>query len=594
MLHLLPTIITAGTDSTAGNATKPNLVLFLTDDQDYALGGWTPMRQTVALLGDTGAIAENWFIHTPVCCPSRAQILSGRYFHNVRVPTPDGGGCMHANTSVVNPNSFGAVLGKAGYTLGYFGKHMNTCPHAPPPGWDCPTCGWFANGGGNDEEPGGYLNATFSHFMGGVAVGPDEYHQQAGMYVHFNTPLPPCSSPPAPRLTHPSAVPGAVFVRGSYVANTNGEHAGYTTSLIANYSIAWLHTVATSSKPWMVTVAPKACHVAAEPAPWYKRGTYIDTLAAPRTPAYNASKEQLADHHHLIANQDIITPEQGQFIDGLFRDRWRTLLSVDDAVAGVVAAVRSLGAFDNTYFLVTSDHGYNLGQHRLPSCKLNVYDHDIRIPMLIAGPGVRPGAFSHIGSNVDVAPTLLDIAGLPANADMDGTSIAPLLIDHTHAKTPPTTAARLAEVAAARRARRGLEQQVEALPAPVAGDDADDAYAAAVDEWRDVHFVEYYSLGDVLRTEHLVDEASSNTYRALRFVGSAKYGNFLYAEFTSLDNWNFADPSQFFYEAYDVAKDPDQLNNIYHSLDEPTQKALAAQLEKQWQCKGRNGPHACV
>tara|TARA_B110001452_G_scaffold234810_1_gene213318 strand:- start:85 stop:1779 length:1695 start_codon:yes stop_codon:yes gene_type:complete len=564
MLPLIPNIVTTGTASTSSDATRPNFVLFLQDDQDYALGGWTPMRQTTELLGDTGAIAENWFIHTPVCCPSRAQILSGRYFHNVRVPAVSDGGCMHANTSVVNPNSFGAVLGKAGYTLGYFGKHMNQCPHEPPSGWDCPTCGWFANGGGADAEPGGYLNATFSHFMGGVAVGPDEYHDKAG----------------------------------TYRANTNGEHAGYTTSLIANYSIAWLRTVAAGDKPWMVTVAPKACHVAAEPAPWYRRGTYIDALAAPRTPAYNASKEQLAGHHHLIANQDMITPEQGVFIDGLFRDRWRTLLSVDDAVAGVVAAVRSLGAFDSTYFLVTSDHGYNLGQHRLPSCKLNVYDHDIRIPMLIAGPGVRPGAFAHIGSNVDVAPTLLDLAGLPEAADMDGTSIAPLLIDATHAKTPRATAARLFEVAAARRARRNLEQQVEAAPeaadADDADEDADEAYAAAAAEWRDVHLVEYYSLGDVERTGHLVDEASSNTYRALRFVGSATHGDFLYAEFTSLDNWDFADASQFFYEAYDVAKDPDQLDNIYHQLTHDLQKALGAQLAKQWQCKGRSGPHACA
>lgn len=564
MLPLLPTIVATGTPSTVTK--RPNFVLFLQDDQDYALGGWTPMRQTVSLLGDTGAIAENWFIHTPVCCPSRAQILTGRYFHNVRVPAVSDSSCMHANTSVVNPNSFGAVLGKAGYTLGYFGKHLNQCPHEPPPGWDCPTCGWFANGGGTDAEPGGYLNATFSHFMGGVAVGPDEYHEEAG----------------------------------TYRANTNGEHAGYTTSLIANLSIAWLqHTAAASNKPWMVTVAPKACHIAAEPAPWYKRGTYIDALAAPRTPAYNASKEQLADHHHLIANQDIITQEQGALIDELFRDRWRTLLSVDDAVAGVVSAVRSLGAFDSTYFLVTSDHGYNLGQHRLPSCKLNVYDHDIRIPMLIAGPGVRPGAFSHIGSNVDVAPTLLDLAGLPVAADMDGASLAPLLVDHTHAKTPRATKVRLAEVAAEVAAARRL-MQVEGpavAAAAVAADDADDAdavHAAAVAAWRDVHFVEYYSLGDTERTGHLVDELSSNTYRALRFVGSAEHGNFLYAEFTSIDNWNFNDTSQFFYEAYDVSKDADQLDNIYHDLDATTQKALAAQLEKQWQCKGRKGPQACV
>ena len=101
-------------------------------------------------------------------------------------------------------------------------------------------------------------------------------------------------------------------------------------------------------------------------------GTFIDALSSPRDPAYNASKELLADHHWLIAQQDIITEQQGQQIDHLFRDRWRALLSVDDAVVGVMSALDELGVLDNTFMFFTSDHGYNLGQHRLPSCKLNV------------------------------------------------------------------------------------------------------------------------------------------------------------------------------------------------------------------------------
>ena len=60
----------------------------------------------------------------------------------------------------------------------------------------------------------------------------------------------------------------------------------------------------------------------------------------------------------------------------LFRDRWRALLSVDDAIAGVYNAIEEMGLLDNTYFFITSDHGYNLGQHRLPSCKLNVYVYE--------------------------------------------------------------------------------------------------------------------------------------------------------------------------------------------------------------------------
>jgi len=374
---------------------------------------------------------------------------------------------------------------------------------------------------------------------------------------------------------------------GVYIADTNGEHAGYTTSLIGNFSVEWLKVVGKGDKPWMLTVASKACHVAAQPAPWYEKGTYIDALAAPRTRAYNASKEELADHHWLIAQQDIITEEQGAEIDELFRDRWRTLLSVDDAIEAVYNTIKDLGQTEKTYWLITSDHGYNLGQHRLPSCKLNVYDHDVRIPMVIAGPGIKAGPFSYIGSNVDVAPTLLELAGLAVDPIFDGTSVAGLLVDPLHEKTPAVTSANLFAAAAARRKLSSIDAQlVEA--------DTDPADAAPAMVWRDVHLIEYYSLGNVTRTEHLVDDSSSNTYRALRFLGNPTYGDFLYAEFTSLMQWNFTDTGSFFYEAYNVSKDPDQLDNIYSSLPGTWKASLAAQLQKSWKCKGREGPRACV
>jgi N-acetylglucosamine-6-sulfatase len=223
---------------------KPNIMLLLTDDQDLALGGWTPMKQADGTWVADGATAVNWFIHTPVCCPSRGELLSGRYFHNIRNPTPSGG-CMHVNTSVVNPNSFGAHLAGAGYTMAWFGKHMNQCPKEPPPGWDCPTCYWFANGGGADAEPGGFFNATFNDYAGGKAVA------------------------------NPALYGGKT---GAYTANTaGGEFAGYTTSVIANKSIAWLKQVAAGPEPFFLALAPKAPHVAATPAPWYLEGTFIAT-----------------------------------------------------------------------------------------------------------------------------------------------------------------------------------------------------------------------------------------------------------------------------------------------------------------------------
>merc|ERR1712048_1238799 len=83
------------------------------------------------------------------------------------------------------------------------------------------------------------------------------------------------------------------------------------------------------------------------------------------------------------------------------------------------------------------------GQHRLPSCKLNVYDHDLRIPFVINGPGIKAGThFDLPASNVDVGPTILGLAGIDAyslSPAMDGRSIAPLIVDVTDPTVLPST-----------------------------------------------------------------------------------------------------------------------------------------------------------
>ena len=555
---------------------QPNIVLFLTDDQDLSLGGWTPMTQAAKVLNAAGATATNWFIHTPVCCPSRAELLTGRYFHNLRSNTTNGG-CMHVDTTKVNSATFGNHIQQAGYNVGYFGKNLNGqwCPTEAPPGFDCPDCYWFANGGGQDSEPGGYLNASF-------------YEQPGG----------------APRSS-------------TYRGNTNGEFAGYTTSIIANKSIEWVKKSAALGKPFMVMVAPKAPHVPATPAPWY--ATLFADKRAPRTPNYNASSAELADHHWLVAQQDIITLPQAEAIDELFRNRWRTLVSVDDAIAAMVETITDLGLIDSTYFFSTSDHGYQLGQMRLPSCKLNVYEHDIRIPMVLRGPGVKPGSkFSLPASNVDVAPTILGLAGVdPWILDqLDGRSIIPLVVDPSDQHVPESVRSHIQSQTRKTLANLDSSTSASALASASAsasaaasasggsgggggggsgGSDGDgdgavevSAVSVASASWRQFHFVEFYSLGNITRTGHLVDDANSNTYRAIRYVGPAAaangHGNILFAEFTAVTDWHFQHVS--FREMYDLDKDPYQLNNIYHAASPQLLANLSAALDAQYVCSG--------
>jgi N-acetylglucosamine-6-sulfatase len=101
---------------------------------------------------------------------------------------------------------------------------------------------------------------------------------------------------------------------------------------------------------------------------------------------------------------------------------------IDDMVGQVVAALSANGQLDNTYVFVTSDNGYHLGQHRMPPGKYTPYEPDIRLPLFVRGPGVPAGGTSaELTSNIDLAPTLVDLAGGHAPSFVDGVSFAPWL-----------------------------------------------------------------------------------------------------------------------------------------------------------------------
>jgi N-acetylglucosamine-6-sulfatase len=241
---------------------SPNLVFFLTDDQDQKLGGSFPMHNSVGpmpktqkLLVEAGTMAENWFIHTPICCPSRSELVTGRYYHNLK---QQGGGCMHINEGLVNNETFARTLSENGWTVGMFGKYLNNNPKLPPIGIDA----YFTNGGGTYNSP--------QFDTKGVSdLGP--WHVPDG---------------------------GHVF------------KGNYTTSVVGNMSIAWIRKVAKAGKPFFAYIAPKACHEPFTPAPWYA-DHWADEWPAqePRPVSWNCSAESRAEHHHNIQVTKLITPK---------------------------------------------------------------------------------------------------------------------------------------------------------------------------------------------------------------------------------------------------------------------------------------------
>ena len=137
----------------------------------------------------------------------------------------------------------------------------------------------------------------------------------------------------------------------------------YLTDVIRRKAVHFLDNMSRSAdpKPFLMVLAPPACHAPFTPAPQY-RGRFQDQ-AAPRTPAYNRDQASDPPKHWLLQTEPRqMSNETAALVDEVFRNRWRTLLSVDDLVAKVHKALSGYGMLENTYFLITSDHGYHLGQ----------------------------------------------------------------------------------------------------------------------------------------------------------------------------------------------------------------------------------------
>ena len=366
----------------AAPASRPNVVVIMTDDQ--TVEALRVMAATKSLIGDAGMTFENSFSSFPLCCPSRATFLTGQYAHNHGVlenETPTGG-----YYRLKSRNTLPVWLRRAGYWTIHVGKYLNDYgtedPTEVPPGWD----EWHGL-----TDPGTY--------------------QMWGYQMNDN---------------------GALTTYGSFEVE---DPALYQTDVLAGKAVSQIHQAAGAGSPFFMTlwflaphreVASLSAQTGPRPAP--RHAAAFANKPLPRPPSFN--EPDVSDKPLFMRLKPKLDATAIAAIERQYRNELEALLSVDEAVGAVVAALQADGLLDNTYVIFTSDNGYFHGEHRTPDEKILGYENSARVPLMIRGPGIAPGSRAReLVANVDLAPTITALTGATPGLSMDGRSLLPFLAD---------------------------------------------------------------------------------------------------------------------------------------------------------------------
>jgi N-acetylglucosamine-6-sulfatase len=355
-VRVTPVPVTAGP--------RPNILLITTDDQNLADLRWMP--RTRRLLGRAGTTFTDAVSAHPLCCPARAQILTGQYAHNNGVRHNHGrwGGFKR----LAADRTLATWLRDAGYRTGFVGKFLNEYPF-------------------RDPRPAGW-------------------------------------SVWDPMLTRWYAYFGTTFARSGEAP------AGYSVDVVADRTRRYLRRLSVGGRPfflWASHVAPHATRPA--PKTWVappvapRHAHALANIEAP--PGASAALASPA-----VAAADLVGQRGrwgAGYLARYHRQRLRSLRAVDEAVAGSIRTLDRLGELADTFVFFASDNGYLLGEHGLVG-KNVLYRQALEIPLLARGPGLPRGGRTDAMVNLaDLAATIVDVADARPTHPLDGRSMLPLL-----------------------------------------------------------------------------------------------------------------------------------------------------------------------
>jgi arylsulfatase A-like enzyme len=348
---------------------RPNIVVILSDDQRAdmlsCMGNKYVQTPNIDRLAKEGLVFENAFCTAGVCSPSRASILTGKYPHQCGAP----GILWCNNTFLRNETLFPTLLHQAGYYTAHIGKFHLGQDAMPKPGYD--------------------------YWAGFEWLGE-----------FFKT---------------------KVTINGA-----EKQFEGFSDDILASLAAEQIKEAAKKDAPFFVFVGLKAPHLPFSYDQRYKN--FLDGVEMPKPPSYNEDYDVSGKPAFMKNNLIRIDTFQGGL--PMFGNSWDTYVKayyrssqcLNDAAGVILKAIDETGEAQDTIVIYSSDQGYSLGEHGNTE-KHYAYEGVMRVPMLVRYPrmikaGIRR---KEMALNIDIAPTLLDLAGASIPADMAGQSWRPVL-----------------------------------------------------------------------------------------------------------------------------------------------------------------------
>lgn len=342
-----------------GAGKRPNIILVTTDDQ--RLDDMRYMRRTRRLVGGHGYTFGRALSPHPLCCPARAEILTGQYAQNNGVQHNKG---RHGGLKALRrpSNTLARWLQKAGYRTAMAGKYLHGFNRRSkrPAGWTH----W------NASVKGHY---TYDHTY----------------FAHDGR----------PRL-----------------------HRKHVDDVIMGMGRSWVRKFSKGRRPFFLWLSGLAPHrklangrtAFPRPAARHRRMFPRAKNPARRKPSFG----RVSRHNRLSR---IWAPRQTRKTQRLFKARIRSLQAIDQGVARLVRTLRRTGELRNTYIVFTSDNGNMLGEHRLGG-KNNIFEEALRVPLLIRTPKAQRRRSALPVTSVDLPATILGLARASAGRKPDGDS----------------------------------------------------------------------------------------------------------------------------------------------------------------------------